>query len=104
MVMRSLVVRLIALLLVAANSWLAFQLFLGDNGVRDLVLQKSRYEEMVRRDQELKDAGRRMSAEIRLLGSDPAFLEKVIRRELNFLKDNEILYLLPRRDRPAGSE
>jgi cell division protein FtsB len=95
-VMRSLVVRVIAMLLLAGNIWIAYQLFLGKNGISDLARQRARYEEMVALDHDLNEACRRMSTEIRLLGNDPQFLEKAIRRELNFLKKNEILYLLAR--------
>lgn len=34
-----------------------------------------------------------LSQEIRLLQSDPVYVERAIRQRLNFVRDNEILYL-----------
>ena len=45
---------------------------------------------------ELADLNKRrtsLSREIRLLKTDPAYVEKVIRQRLKFVKKNEILYL-----------
>lgn len=36
-----------------------------------------------------------LDREIRLLQSDPRYLEQVIRKRLNFVKDNELLYIFP---------
>lgn len=36
-----------------------------------------------------------LDREIRLLQSDPRYLEQVIRKRLNFVKDNELLYVFP---------
>ncbi|MFV0349621.1 MAG: FtsB family cell division protein [Halodesulfovibrio sp.] len=30
-----------------------------------------------------------------MLQSDPAYIERVIRQRMNFVKDNEILYIFP---------
>lgn len=38
---------------------------------------------------------RALDREIKLLQSDPRYLEHVIRKRLNFVKDNEILYIFP---------
>ena len=46
--------------------------------------------------QEVDDLNRKRSAlsrEIRLLKADPAYVEKVIRNRLNYVKKNEILYI-----------
>lgn len=37
-----------------------------------------------------------LSREIRLLKTDPAYVEKVIRQRLNYVRKNEILYLFER--------
>ena len=43
-----------------------------------------------------------LSRQIRLLQSDDAYVEKMIRRRLNFVRDNEILYLFPDREDAFG--
>ena len=46
--------------------------------------------------QEVDDLNRKRSAlsrEIRLLKADPAYVEKIIRNRLNYVKKNEILYI-----------
>ena len=47
-----------------------------------------------------------LSREIRLLKSDPAYVEKVIRQRLNYVRKNEILYLFDksRKDDSAWTE
>ncbi len=39
-----------------------------------------------------------LSHEIQLLHTDPVYIEKMIRQRLNFLKDNEVLYLFTSKD------
>lgn len=36
-----------------------------------------------------------LSREIRLLQSDDKYIEKMIRKRLNFVRDNEVVYLFP---------
>lgn len=43
-----------------------------------------------------------LSRQIRLLQSDDKYVEKMIRRRLNFVRDNEILYLFPDREDAFG--
>ena len=93
--MKSLFIRLLGGLLAVGNIGLTYQLVWGKNGIIELGHQQNVYAEMLQNDDQLQETGRKMSAEIRQLGGDPFFLEQTIRRELNFLKENEVLYLLP---------
>ena len=47
-----------------------------------------------------------LSREIRLLKTDPAYVEKVIRQRLNYVRKNEILYLFDksREDSWSGAD
>ena len=44
-----------------------------------------------------------LSQEIRLLQSDPVYVERAIRQRLNFVRDNEILYLFEEQDSRGAS-
>lgn len=44
-----------------------------------------------------------LSREIRLLQSDDLYVEKIIRQRLNFVRDNEILYLFENRQDSSGA-
>ena len=43
----------------------------------------------------LNDANIALSREIRLLRSDDKYMEQIIRKRLNFVKNNEIWYIFP---------
>lgn len=84
-------------LLVVLNIVLLYRLIWSEQGViayRDL---KARHAVLEERVQELDKATMAMSREIRLLKSDRAYLEKMIRQQLNFVKEDEILYVFPER-------
>ncbi len=101
--MKSFLIRFAGIALAAANIALGCQLVFGANGILELKRQRAGYFEMLEQDRILKETGRKMSSEIRLLGRDPAFLEQTIRRELNFLKENEVLYLFSGRGENPGT-
>ncbi len=44
-----------------------------------------------------------LSQEIRLLQSDPVYVERAIRQRLNFVRDNEILYLFDEQESRGAS-
>ena len=44
-----------------------------------------------------------LSREIELLNSDEKYLEKIIRSKLNFVRDNEILYLFQENQTLSGA-
>jgi len=52
--------------------------------------------------QELDKQNLALSHEIRLLRSDDSYVEKMIRRRLHYVKDNEVLYLFY--DAPSSSK
>ncbi len=78
---------LLNIILVVRLGWGAHSLI----SYRELILQhKSITQEL----QKYDDIIARLSHEIQLLHSNPSYMEKMIRQHLNFVKDNEILYLI----------
>lgn len=98
----------ILVLALAMNITLAYRLIWGDQSVQawqDLKdLQNSLTEQRVALD--LRQAA--ISQEIRLLQTDSAYVEKVIRQRLNYVRNSEVLYLFdelrPEDQKWAGAE
>jgi cell division protein FtsB/cell division protein DivIC len=82
-------------LLVALNIFLVYRVVWSDNGLLAYLELQSRYNELEHQVQELNRTSLELSQEIRLLKSDRAYIEKMIRQQMNFVKEDEILYVFP---------
>lgn len=87
-------IALVALLLVI-NLFLLFRLIWSDQGVFAYLELKNRYEVLQTKIKGVDDESLDLSQEIRRLKSDKAYQEKVIRERMNFVKQDEILYIFP---------
>lgn len=65
----------------------------GPSGLVEYHSVKNMHVELDNRISQLDKANARLSREIRLLQTDNAFTEKMIRQHLHFLRDGEIIYL-----------
>ena len=77
------------------NLVLVYRLIWSDQGFVAYKSLKEQHLGLESRIKELDEKNRIVSREIRLLQSDEKYQEKVIRKRLNFVKDNEILYIFP---------
>jgi len=75
----------VAVLLLA---WVSF----GRHGLIDLNKMEKEKEEYLAIIRDLKEKNQLLSAEIRRLREDKEYLESVARRELDLIKENEIIY------------
>jgi cell division protein FtsB len=82
-------------LLVTVNLFLLFRMMWSDQGVFAYLELKSRYEVLQSRMDAVDSKSLDLSQEIRRLKSDKAYQEKVIRERMNFVKQDEILYIFP---------
>lgn len=85
------------------NLLLFYNLIWGKSGAisyNELRERCAALEERIRRTGEENLA---LSKEIRLLQSDEKYIEKMIRNRLNFVRDNEILYIFPDETRVESS-
>lgn len=87
--------RFLLCLSLAVNALLLYRFVWGTNGLVDYQSLKKQGKMLEQRISELDKANLALSREIRLLQSDDKYNEKMIRKRLNFVKDNEILYLFP---------
>ena len=89
--------------LIFFNVFLLYNLIWSDNGIFAYLELKSRHEQLKHRLEAVNDKSLDLSQEIRWLKTDQAFTEKMARSQMNYLKDNEILYQFPK-DPPAAKE
>lgn len=75
------------------NCTLLFRLVWGQQSLVSYRELSSQYEVLTKDIAEMDAINAGLSREIRLLQSDEKYVEKMIRRRLNFVRDNEILYL-----------
>ena len=79
--------------LIALNIFLLYWFLWSEQGIfqyRDL---QHKYQTLESRIQELDQQNLRLSQEIRMLQNDREHIEKMIRQQMNYVKENEILYL-----------
>ena len=87
--------------LIFFNIFLLYNLIWSDNGIFAYLELKARHEQLQSRLDVAKDKSLDLSQEIRWLKTDRAFSEKMVRSQMNYLKDNEILYQFPKDAEPA---
>ncbi len=82
-------------LVVVLNLFLLGRLLFSDQGLFAYFDLKSRYIELEERIDRLDKRNLELSREIRLLQSDKAYLEKMVRQQMHFVREDEILYMFP---------
>lgn len=90
------------ILAVFVNVTLAWRLVSGPQSLVSYRELRAHYEALTREVERYDDINAALSREIRLLQTDDRYVEKVIRQRLNFVRDNEILYLFA--EEPQSSE
>lgn len=90
------------ILAVILNCTLASRLLWGSHSLHTWHTLKERQNELAGELEELDQRRAALSREIRLLKTDPAYVEKVIRQRLNYVRKNEVLYLFEKK-RQDGS-
>lgn len=85
--------RAVLVCLLLLNAMLLWTLVVGDHGVFAYWGLKDRRDRLLQSRDEADRISRELSQEIRLLSSDPAYQEKMVRERLNYVRQDEILYL-----------
>ena len=86
--------RLLFAFFLVINAVLVYRLIWSDTqGILAYKTMKEHRASLETRVRELDEKNVALSREIRLLQSDAKYLEKIIRKRLNFVRDNEILYI-----------
>ncbi len=87
-------------LLLALNVLLAYRLIWGKQSLLSYYGLRSQYAELESAMRNLDEENAAISQEIRLLQQDDKYMEKMIRHRLNYVKDNEVLYLFNEGQKP----
>lgn len=87
--------RILLGVLVGLNLFLLYQIVWSSNGLFAYLELKQRHEELVKVIQETTDKSLGLSRTIRWLQSDPDYQERVIRSQMGFLRQDEIVYIFP---------
>lgn len=95
--------KILLLIAVLLNVVLLGRLFLSDEGIVGYNSLKSENEELRLKLEKINEKNLALSREIELLNSDEKYLEKIIRSKLNFVKNNEILYLFQENQTISGA-
>lgn len=95
----------ISLLILAffVNITLGWRLVSGPQSLVTYRELRAQYEDLKREVERYDDINAALSREIRLLQTDDGYIEKSIRQRLNFVLDNEILYLFTEEPQSAGA-
>ncbi len=75
------------------NVILLYRMVWGDSGVLAFNKLRNQYTSLVQELASIDEENINLSNEIRLLKSDDAYIEKMIRQRLHYVRENEILYL-----------
>ncbi len=94
---------LVLAMVLLLNAALLSRLIWGSGSVYSWQALKAKQNELSQELAELDEQRAALSREIRLLKTDPDYVEKVIRQRLNYVRKNEILYLFDK-NRQDGSE
>lgn len=86
---------LIILILGLADAVLFAKMVWGPGGMLEYRELKSKYKTLQEQITDLDSKNLALSKEIRLIQSDNAYVEKMVREKLRYLRDNEIVYLFP---------
>ena len=84
-------------LVICINAALVGRIVWGEQSLYSWRVLKSKEAELAQELSALDSQRSSLSREIRLLKTDPAYVEKVIRQRLNYVRKNEILYLFDKK-------
>ncbi len=87
--------RLLLGLILLLNLFFLYSIVLSDQGIFSYLELRRRNEEMTKRIEELRSKTVELSREIRLLESDNGYIQKMIRQQMNFVRQRDILYVFP---------
>ncbi|GAB7022665.1 FtsB family cell division protein [Salidesulfovibrio brasiliensis] len=100
--MKSLARNVVIAVLVAVNVLLLARLLFSDQSMFAYSRLKERHEDLSRRLEEAEERNVELSREIKRLKSDRKYQEKVVRERLNFVREDEILYVFPEDGQTGG--
>lgn len=94
--------RVIVGLLVLLNLYLLLGLIWGERGFFSYLDLRNRYRSLRTEVERLETSSRDLSMDIMRLESDADYQERMIRERMNYVRENEVLYVFPQDGEAAG--
>ncbi|WP_028575241.1 FtsB family cell division protein [Desulfonatronovibrio hydrogenovorans] len=92
--------RFAIVLLLLLNAFMVHSLFWTDSGLFHLQEIRAVHEELERENQKLVEENKRLSREIMALRNDEEYILEAIRREMRYVKENEVIYFFSQDQTP----
>ncbi|MFZ2448281.1 MAG: septum formation initiator family protein [Syntrophobacteraceae bacterium] len=93
------IVRLLVCCLLGLNALLLYAIFFSTNGLPGYSKQNDQVKELEERILKLKQENQKLFEKIEAFKKDPALQEKLVRQELGWVKENEIIIEFPENKR-----
>ncbi|WP_457572321.1 FtsB family cell division protein [Desulfovulcanus sp.] len=87
--------RAIFFLLLLVNIFLIYRIIWSDSGIITYLKVKDAYAKLYEENEKIKAENIRLSNDIRMLKGDTEYLSDIIRKEMHYVKKNEIIYIFP---------
>ncbi|WP_291319623.1 septum formation initiator family protein [Desulfonatronospira sp.] len=85
-------IRLIIMILLGANIVLAYQLYWGPSSVPVYLENKEAFQELQQENRALLEENKQLSQEIKHLRSSKDFIKEAVRREMGYVRQDEVIY------------
>lgn len=92
--------RLFIVTLIILNAFMFYTLIWTQGGALRLMEVRETYEKLEKDNQDLIEENKRLSRSIVALRDDEDYIKAAIRREMRFVKDNEVIYFFTRDQAP----
>ena len=85
--------RFIFFILLLVNIFLVYRIIWSDSGIMTYLNVKDKYSKLYEENQKVKLENIKLSNNIRMLKGDKEYLADIIRKEMHYVKKNEIVYM-----------
>jgi len=92
--------RLLIIVLLMLNAFMLYKLFWTQSGALHYMEIKKAYEQLEEKNQALIEENKQLSRTIMALRNDKAHIEEAIRKEMGYVKENEVIYFFSEDQKP----
>lgn len=87
--------RILIILLLILNSFMVYKLFWTSEGLFHLREIKQSYYDLEQRNQKLIEENKELSRQIMALRDDEEYIMESVRKEMRYVRENEVIYFFP---------
>lgn len=92
--------RLLIIILLMLNAFLLYKLFWTQSGALQYMEIKKAYEQLEEKNQALIEENKQLSRTIMALRDDKTYIEEAVRKEMRYVKENEVIYFFSEDQEP----